>query len=1230
MGSRLRTTAPAPRRRRLAAGALLLLAACGAPGLASAGRAPRPELAEAVDAELRPCAFPTGEGAGARAADELARLSALVVTGGPRADDLDVDGAAVAAIRDFVARGGRVLLLGRAVQLVDDLGLETRGPDVHTAFRWGFDARTAQGRARLGFQVVSSHCAELVEGMQPAPQREHAFYVGGGAPLDAALCLFALAPPARGEVLGQLAIETDGTGEVRPAAVLVHWAAGPGAVLGLGLEPDVASNDAVVRQNGRRFLHQAASWLFSGRPTGPLGYWTLGDGEPVAASAPWPRAAEREVPGAQALAHWGVVARVHEPLDAADRGSVGPNRLVLDALLPSAAAGASVFSLDVVDPQQGLPVPWAETDPLARPKDWRGSAFSSAFPEGSVERIAREAHARSMLLQARLDPLPFGDDPRVRLASLRFLAREWGDVRRLREGAVDGLTLREWFSDERGHAVQMLQDFQPAGHLVRVGECAPPVGGSLAALDSRDGRPQGLRAFGITTGWRDGFPAERNPIGYLDASERTLPAAPGESAPSTGGSYPDWVAQQAIDFARERRFRGGAMLWHNVRAAAKGPLSDDYVRGVSAEPMVAAVAARCTATGVDGYRAAQQALLPEVHSDFAQTVPVAAAVVQLRNNHLRLFGSGGPLEFDVDGLARFTSTSLGGGSGAVRLADSFVKTRFFGGRPDAESMRSLEVDLGLGGRRPEGGYADGTWRPGGPRAIDASLPAQIAFAESPRWPSRIRVPLPADTGRFDLHLRARALRGRGVLAVGVDDEPLTMLPFAQGRLQIDATLALHLASKKGRELLLEVQDGGALAIDVCKLRRAGDVAAESVVVKPAGALAALREVSSSTYHREVVELSTLADFPGFLLRADCEFAVRGLQQERRFGLLHHRTLRRSTGGESAGALRRPFVLAADDPALPDLAIVPLRLSRYESFRLQDGELVLTQAPESNTRSTIGFCFVSRQEAGDALPHLERVLSALDRPTAIELGEQGGADLVSDLPIAWTRALRIATPAPTPFFVCEGGWWTWRGATASSDGASLLRVTHLPGDLVQVVGGQSLWSRTRPGLGSTSLLALKDPAPDRATVRVLQPSSLHAPVVTMGADFDEVLLDGKPWAWFDGRDVMLPNAAGTYSIETRSHGGGSRPHVTSTGAPLQYCAFDASSAELVFVAGVERDRPTGLPYSAVVTGTPVSVDGGEIVDERDFRRRDAGATALARAAGTLIRFRPGVVKVRYAK
>jgi hypothetical protein len=505
----------------------------------------------------------------------------------------------------------------------------------------------------------------------------------------------------------------------------------------------------------------------------------------------------------------------------------------------------------------------------------------------------------------------------------------------------------------------------------------------------------------------------------------------------------------------------------------------------------------------------------------------------------------------------------------------------------------------------------------------------LAFDAAPRWPQRIELPIGSELGRFSLRLRAHAASGQGVLAVGVDDAVLAVLPFQDGRLSIERTLPLHLAVQKHRTLRLEVLDGGAVALEQLQLEREGDVAAEAHVGVPAGSLAVVREHSASTYHRETVELRTLADFPGLLLASDCEHAVRGLQQERRFLLLRHRTLRATTAGEAPGDLRRPFVLAADDDALPDLAVVPLQLARYEYFRLDGGELVLKNQPEPGTRSRVGFVWLPADRATGALPHLQRVFAAIDRPLALDLGELGTADVRADLPVPWTRLLAVRQPARTPFLVRENGWWTWRAAQPAGDGTDWLRVLQSPGDVVQIAGGHALLARTRPGPGALHTVALRDVGKDGATVRVLQPSPLVAPSVTMGQDFDEVFLDGEPWAWFDGRAVSLPNREGTWRVTTRRHGGRPSPHVVATRAVLDHCAFDPARQELVLVARADARRPAQLPFTALLAGgTPVSIEGGEIVGEDELRHASVAARAAAVGGGVVIRFRPGIVRVRY--
>jgi len=88
-------------------------------------------------------------------------------------------------------------------------------------------------------------------------------------------------------------------------------------------------------------------------------------------------------------------------------------------------------------------------------------------------------------------------------------------------------------------------------------------------------------------------------------------------------------------------------------------------------------------------------------------------------------------------------------------------------------------------------------------------------------------------------------------------------------------------------------------------------------------------------------------------------------------------------------------------------------------------------------------------------------------------------------------------------------------------------------------------------------------------------------------------------------------------------------MASTAARLSVCAYEPGRAELVFVAEPSPERPSTMPFTAVLHGPrPKSVDGGEIVEEKELRHQDESARRAAEAGGTVIRFLPGLVRVRY--
>lgn len=1148
----------------------------------------------------------------------MRQAAAIVVADGwrpvaPRLDDAQRNG-----LSSFVQQGGRLVLFGYAASLVVDLGLEPQRPEA-APFRFGFDSRAERGAAWLGLRVVSGRSPELFVDLQPFAGTGHTFPITGGVPCNVPTCLWTSGEPQRGEVLARLSSVADGVLTDGRAVAVARWTHGAGEVLAIGLQPDLDSDDVTCQRNARALVAHACRWAGRGASPAQIALWRLGGVAEPAAPGAQPPFGDRELPMAPLLAHTGW----QTPFAPAGDEDPGPaTSIVADVLLPSWRSGADVIDVALVGRSGSLPLPWSTQDPLRRPQSYRGTAPPGRSVASSVGDLAAEAHARGVLLQASLPRFPIepGGTAAERLAILRFCARELADRRRLGDRALDGLLLRDWVRDTRGHSLLLLQELQPSAPLLLLGEQAPLLAGALRSIDPDDGVVRGLGAGGISAAFRAGFPADLFPFGVLDArARRPRPSLHGDGP--GGFATPDWLVTQANDFVRARIDRGATALW---RAHDEAVLDDDtvaYVHGLMLEPLRAAVACRLEATGADGARAGLASLLPEPPPGFGAEVAAPAAVHVLQNNWLRLFGSGGSLLWDPQGLARFRPGE------AVLLSQGLLRTRLSGGRPDAEELRGGSIDFLANGTAPAGGHR---------AAVCASVhkserpPAVLAFDAAPEWPARLDLPLDAGRGYHELDVVLRAVAGNGIVTVAVDGEVLAHVPFAAQRPAVARTVPVHLASAGGRMLQLEVRDGGQVAIDKLVLHRRGDVAAEARMAIPAGCLASVLEHTSSTYHEERAELRTLADLPGFLWRSECVRAARNLQLERTLQFHSHRVLRGAVGGESARALRSPFVLGSTLAGVPDLAVVPLQLSRYDQLSFHDGELVVRGQVEARQQIALGFLLLPPGKALATLPHLRAVFAALDRPTVIELGDTGELAIPNELPIAWTRVLQVVQPTRTPYMVRENGHWLWRGVQDAGDGSDLLRVVHLPGDTVLVRGGSGLLQRTRPGPGALRCVALRDPTPTSVTARVLQPTRFAPPSVVMGQEFSAVSLDGKPWAWHHGRTVFLPDRKGSYTITTARHDGPSSPHVIATRAPLRDCHFEPQQRELVLVVDVDDERPADLAFTAVVSGAPRAVTGGELVPEADVRHADAVTAAAAQQGGTVIRFLPGVVRVHYGQ
>jgi hypothetical protein len=1120
----------------------------------------------------------------------------VVVASQPRVPVLGTGVAA--ALRDYVRRGGRLLLLGYAARVAHEIGVEPVPPDRCEPYRWGHDQRTRVGRYEFGVRAERASPAAAFEGMDATRPAGDAYLVGGGEMPTVASCQWEQRAPAKGKVLARLFRVQDGQEAELDAAVLVQWNEGSGSVLAYGSLPEPWRGEPIAG-NARRLVDNAITLLAGGRPASVA--LCVGDELPFPAVAPLPPLAQREIPAAPELAHWGLLVALNDEHDS--KTPLPPARVLEDAIVRSAKAGASLVALQPADRERGLPLAWSHDDALRRPAGYHGGPFWKDWSARALHELGAQAHERGLHALVAIDqPIVRGGGSIEQLAGAKWLARELLDPRAVGNGAFDGLLLRAGVADAGNHLCGLVGVHGPGALL--------PKG----VLDARWGRPEGLNAAGLAEGWRLPYHPSEHAGAWLDCrvrrpSPRLWPDASG------GGSYGDWIVAQHHDFVRARLGEGAAALWsaYNPHLADEDTLG--YVLGVSCAGLQAAVAGRLWATGKGGWRDLQRGFAEPVQGGFGKSDELSHDTPFLQNNHFRLYGSGGPLRFDPSGRARFSEL----------VSSRFLVTHVRGARPRVEMAIETLVDFIGGLPRGEGNYGPIVAIHGDERGA-ARFPARLALEDAPRWPRRVEVAFRCAVGDYELDLMLRPVAGQGIVELRLGSELQALFGFSERKGSERRSLRLPIATGGMQQLALEVADGGAVAVDVCRLLRRADLAAQTRIGERAGHVASLEEHTGSTFFDERASWRTHADLPGFLWQADYGPCDRNLTVVRQFRLEGY-------GGAEASdprdAVRAPFLLQPSRPGLPLLAVVPVRLPHLHRFDLTaaDGPQ-LVGPPLQGERTVVGFLFL-RDHGREALAQLAAHFADMASPPSVEIGAQGRASLRSDLPLSWPRVLKVHQAQATAYFVAENGWWLARGAQPATGGGDWLRIQHAPGVANEIACGGAWLQSARPGAGALRSMAWRDPTPQSVTARVLASGPwLAAPSIVLPAAFDEVTLEGRPWCYFDERTVYLPRERATFSLSTRATGRPPRAHLLRTDADVRRCAFDDAANLLEIHARPRADRPADALHHAWLSGPiPFAIEGGELVPDAEHSYRSADAER-ARAAGVVIRFRPGVVRVRY--
>ena len=1214
MSHRLATTA-----------ALAALAACSAPPEPVApltpGSAPQ-SLHELFASEFRTEVF-----AWPRTSAEVAALrvrSDVQVLLSDRRDPQKLlrDGVG-AAWREHVQKGGCLLLVGFTTRLAHDLGIEPEPPDRIGTYRWGVSDATALGTYEFGFRATAAVATPLCEGLHAAAGRGDVFHFGGGEVVAVPTCQWERTTPKAGTVLGRLARVRDGVAADLDAIVVVQWQDGAGKVLAIGAQPEPWRQER-VGHNARRLLANAVRELAAPRRAPRVAL--LVDHAAVAPEREMalPPLAQRALPGAASVPLWGWQVALND--QRAARSPVADTLIVDQMLRPAWRAGAGWTEVRFADQELGYPFAWLPGDRLQRPLAWFGGEH---WPEWSARRaqgLAKAAHAHGLLALLDWHPAPARAAGRAEALTVgRFLARELLDLRALGGSAFDGYALRESMPDRDGLLLEVVRAHQPAAIALATALSSEPWPGYADVVHCDYGRPQGLEGAGISAAWRDAFAPPQYLTGVLDA-RRGKPSAAlwGAARAHGGGAYPDWLAIQAQDFARARLGMGAALLWHAHNPATLGTGTEEVVHGLSLDPLKAALAGRLLASGRNGFRDLQRASVERVQSGFGSECPLPHETPFLQNNHLRLYGSGGPLWFDPTGRAVFRRED----PRTHELAAPLFTTRVRGARPSSDVLQQGALDFVHGNARGPGAYAATVVIEGDARG-GAVFPAQLAREAVPRWPAKVEVGFQAGVGEYELELVLRGVEGSGIVELSREGEVVRLLAFRAGDGGVRHVLPFPLASGPARRFALEVVAGGAVAIDLCRLVRRADMGAETRVALAAGWRAELGERTASSFLCESKRLIAVADLPGFVLGIDYETVARGLLVQRVFGLVGYRRLRDTSAGEGKGQLTRPFVLQSEDPALPDLAVVPLQMPRYHHFALDaEDRLVLTGYPRAHEKVRVGFLFL-RDHGLETLPHLARAFGDVEQPAQLELDASGRAEIHSELPFPWPRLLKLVNPTATPYLVREAGAWHWRGAQPDARGGEWLLVYQQPGAPVQIHGGPSLLTSTRPGPGSLHALVLREREDQAVTAEVTEiPHLLAAPSVTMALPFDEVLLNGVPWAYWRQQDVQLPRLPGRYAITTRNSGQKPPPHLVATRAAVRSCRWDPVDRVLEILTIAAGDGVDEV-FTAVIAGPePKSIAGGERVGEAELGYRDATAAAGALSQGIVVRFVPGLLRLAY--
>ena len=1164
------------------------------------------------------------------------------------------DPTVVQRIRAFLDNGGSLFLVGFAAEYANALGLEEARPARSDWFRIGYnDASKPSGIFDIGLRPTGSH--PLFEGLTPDGQRDDVFFLAGSHHVNLENLLWAPEQLAGAKTLAYYARRDHDDALLTPDThpILNLWTVGKGRVLGYGNNLFLEDFWFNLREaNLHRFLRNVASFLggtdatVAALPETPSRLSADDYMSPPMFPAVQPHSLERRFPGLPYIAHWGWHGQITYQRGEKESKPIEYYRQRL--IDEPHRWGANLLEFYAPSMDQGYPFDWPEDDPIARPKApgrYWGGEFDPNWSLSRARELFRATHDRDMTVQLFYHPNPVrgeGQDPYVDYCE--YQAREMQNPLLYGwEGAHDGVGSEWWPADDAGRTMRGIWMYNPGSYRYSTSildKTGPYYMGTWMCAFARSA---GINACGYGDRWRYVY----HPPLYLSYQADCRSMKPstrewGGWANYGGGSTPDWLLRQVNDFCRDRLYLDSAIWWLGEPAATLREEDRPYVYGTSMDPMRCAVTTTMRAVGEDGYRARAMETVDGVQPQYACTEPYPQDTAFIQNNYFRVLRMGGQdsgrLQVDPLRLAYYHQT--GRPTPAVELSSAFLSSRPL-------SMDSFEFEKGkvavaigaLDGSSAEFKGAAEYGKLYRTSTQAASFPAELRYERENEFPQEVEVSFTAPAGRYDLEIHTLPVEYPSTMEVEVDgrfigvyfptpgDKNLHVLPVSLGG-SGEHTLLLRVQKADTRGNRRDGAPGLAHAFDALLLRNAAPQCVVHDFPIGVGHLAVLKETvlknPAGTY-RQTRSYIVDNDSPMFWVEIESD-APQSTAWEVEFDA--------SSFGAMVQVDKHLYRLPGKD-GHPGLVIVRFG-EDAQKMEERDGKVVLTTAKKTHSRCRLGLLIDDGLYSEKDLPELHK---AFDEPRPEMTLVDGRASYTNKLNIPRVVVARIDNVGSGPYFVAETNadgesFWLVRGAQPEKHGDFLKLYLQAKGTAkVQAYG--YIDGVVKPGYGCQYSLAIADSvSPGRCEVEVIKTGPfLFAPRVEFKDAFDTVRVNGKPWRYFDGQLVLLPNLPGRYVIEVEERGTDA-PTLARTFLSVDSAEWSGNTLTLVTRAPHwwEGPLPGNIDYTAMLVApgyTIEKVEGGEMIAWNEFRASEDDVAKM-KSRGAMLRLQPGTTRIHFKR